>query len=377
MTFPTFMLVSNNAGSLINFRSSLIRRIVGAGWIVLAVAPDHTDETREALSRIGAKPLDAPMSRTSLNPLLDIRTLYSLWNLIRQVRPTVCFSYSAKPLIYGTLAAKIARVDTRVAMIEGFGFVFGSDEVTSFRRRALRRLVTSLYRLSLRQATLVLVLNSEDRVDAINLRLAAPDKIKNIGGIGVDLNEWQMTAPFIRPITFTFVGRMLAEKGVGQFVEAARVIKKAHPTVRFILVGGADENPNSLTTQRLEEWVREGIVEWAGHSDVRPWLEQTSVFVLPSYYREGVPRSTQEAMAMGRPVITTDSVGCRDTVVQGFNGYLVPPRDVSALIAAMQQFLSDPKSIGVMGTNSRILAEERFDSKKCDQLLINLMQIRK
>ncbi|WP_331838638.1 glycosyltransferase family 4 protein [Hydrogenophilus thermoluteolus] len=173
----------------------------------------------------------------------------------------------------------------------------------------------------------------------------------------------------------SLVAHMLREKGVLEFVAAARRIKANYPEVRFVLVGGLHPNPGSIQKEEIESWVREGVVEWAGQvADVRPWLAQTSVFVLPSY-REGVPRSTQEAMAMARPVITTDAPGCRETVMDGVNGFLIPPRDVDALVAAMERFIANPNLIRSMGTESRRLAEERFDVRVVNQRLMQILGI--
>jgi glycosyltransferase involved in cell wall biosynthesis len=167
---------------------------------------------------------------------------------------------------------------------------------------------------------------------------------------------------------------MLRDKGVVEFVEAARQVRAAHPEIVFRLIGGLDSNPAAIGEAEIAGWVREGIVEWVGHVPVRPWLERTSVFVLPSY-REGVPRSTQEAMAMARPVITTDVPGCRETVVDGRNGYLVPARDSGALAAAMLRFVANPALVNQMGAESRRMAEERFDAAALNAKTIAAMRL--
>jgi len=165
---------------------------------------------------------------------------------------------------------------------------------------------------------------------------------------------------------------MLREKGVFEFLEAARSIKARHPAVRFYILGGVDANPGAVCAADMQPWLQDGTVEWPGQVDVKPWLLQTSVFVLPSY-REGVPRSTQEAMALGRPVITTDVPGCRETVVEGVNGLLVPPRDVQALVHAMEKFIATPALIESMGVASRQLAEERFDVRQTNKKMLDIL----
>jgi len=190
----------------------------------------------------------------------------------------------------------------------------------------------------------------------------------------VDLDHYHLAPPVAAPVTFVLIARLLREKGIGEFVAAARLVRAAHPHTRMLLVGGMDENPGGLSRQQVQAWVDEGVIEWAGQvADVRSWIRQASVCVLPSYYREGVPRSLQEAMAMGRALITTDWVGCRDTVVSGYNGFLVPVRDGAALAAAMRCFIEQPGLIEKMGAASRRLAEQRFDVRRVNGLILQAM----
>ncbi len=194
------------------------------------------------------------------------------------------------------------------------------------------------------------------------------------GGIGVDLDEWLPAPAVTTPVTFLLVARLLREKGIAEYADAAKLVKTLHPETRFILLGGLDPNPGGLSQSEVQAWVKEGLLEWPGHVVVKPWLAQTSVFVLPSY-REGVPRSTQEAMAMGRAVITTDVPGCRETVISGTNGYLVPVRDAATLAEAMMQFIKNPNLIESMGRESRRMAEERFDVHKINARLLEILAV--
>jgi Glycosyltransferase len=184
------------------------------------------------------------------------------------------------------------------------------------------------------------------------------------------------SAPVTRPVTFLLAARLLREKGIVEYAEAARLVRSRHADARFILLGGLDTNPGGLRRDEIDAWVSEGVLEWPGHvPDVRPWLARASVYVLPSYYREGVPRSTQEAMAMARPVITTDAPGCRETVIDGRNGFLVPPRDPMSLAEAMERFVLDPELIVSMGEESRRIAEERFDVKRINRRMMEAMDL--
>ncbi|NMG46036.1 glycosyltransferase [Aromatoleum toluvorans] len=369
-------IISNQAFSLVNFRGALIHDLAQAGVKVYALAPDYEGDTRAAVVALGALPVDYSLTRTGMNPLRDcLDTLY-LALLLRRLRPDATLGYFIKPVIYGTLAAWIARVPRRYAMIEGMGFVFTDDGGrVSLRRRLLRGAVREMYRIALARAHRAVFLNRDDTNDFVRGGLVAVGNSCCIGGIGVDLAEWSPAPAVKTPVTFVLAARLLREKGIVEYVEAAARVKRKHPEVRFVLLGGLDPNPSGLSRADVEAWVQAGLIEWPGHVEVQAWLAQASVFVLPSYYREGVPRSTQEAMAMARPVITTDAPGCRDTVVDGDNGFLVPVRDVDALVDRMLTFIGEPELIESMGRRSRALAEERFDVRRINIKLMQIMEV--
>jgi len=367
------VLISPYAPSIVSFRGALIRDLRAHGAEVFVLAPDYTPEIREAVAALGATPLDYPLNRTGMNPFLDLRTLIALWRILRHLRPEVVIPYNIKPVIYGTLAAKLVGVPTRIALIEGLGYAFIDSSSTTVKVRLVRALIKNLYRAALQRAQRVLFLNPDDLSEFVQSGIVSAEKAMLLGGIGVDLTEWTPALPVLEPITFTLAARLLREKGIVEFAEAARQIKQRYPETRFLLLGGVDTNPGALSEAEVGQWVRAGTLEWMGHvPDVKPYLAQTSVYVLPSY-REGVPRSSQEAMAMARPVITTDAPGCRETVVDGVNGFLVPPRDVAALAAAMERFIRQPELIVTMGKASRKLAEERFDVRKTNQKILQVV----
>jgi glycosyltransferase involved in cell wall biosynthesis len=339
---------------------------------VFVLAPDYTTELRQAVEALRAIPVDYPLNRTGMNPFHDLRTFLALTRLLRQLHPDVVLPYNIKPVIYGTLAATLAGVPRRAALIEGLGYAFIDTARPSLKVRLTRALAKGFYRFALRRAQTVLFLNPDDQQEFVKARIVDGAKARLLGGIGVDLEEWRPAPPVLEPITFTLAARLLREKGVVEFAEAARRIKSRHPHTRFLLLGGLDTNPGALSEADVRRWVAEGVLEWAGHvADVRPYFAQTSVYVLPSYYREGVPRSTQEAMAMARPIITTNMPGCRETVIDGENGFLVPPRDVDSLAAAMERFIQQPERIITMGQASRRLAEERFDVRKINRRILH------
>ncbi len=368
-------LISSQAFSLGNFRGPLIRDLVRAGIEVYALAPDYDPAQRAVVRALGAVPVDFSLSRTGMNPLRDGLDMLRLAMTLRRLRVDVSFGYFIKPVIYGTLAAWLAGIPRRFAMIEGLGFVFtASGTRLSRQRRLLRKGVEGLYRLALRRAERVIFLNDDDLAEFVEGGLVSRGQAVCVRGTGVVLAEWPWVRPVVEPVTFLLAARLLREKGIVEYATAARRVKARHPQARFVLLGGLDPNPGGLSRAEVQAWVAEGLLEWPGHVEVKPWLAQTSVYVLPSY-REGVPRSTQEALAMGRPVITTDAPGCRETVVDGENGFLVPVRDVDALAERMIRFIEQPGLIETMGRRSRQLAEERFDVRRINARILDILGI--
>lgn len=368
-------VISHEAQTLLNFRGPLLAEMVRRGHTVLAFAPNHNAVSRAALAGLGVETVDYSVSRSGTNPLRELGSIFELRRLLRQQRVELSFAYSIKPVIYGTIAAWLAGVPRRYGLIEGLGFAFTEGNGQSWTRRMLRTVITTLTRFAGRRIHRMVFLNRDDQKEFLDRGLIGKEKTRLMGAIGLDLSDWP-TAPFPEgPVTFILVARMLRDKGIVEYVEAARILKRSLPETRFLLVGGLDKNPAALRREELAAWVAEGIVEWPGHVEVRPWIAAAHVFVLPSYYREGVPRSTQEAMAMGRPVVTTDMPGCRETVVDGVNGYLVPARDVPALSEAMRRFIEAPSRINLMGRESRQKAERDFDVHRQNDRLLTCMDI--
>lgn len=365
-------VISNGAQSLLNFRGPLLAEMVRRGHEVIAFAPDHDDASRTALGELGATAIDYRMSRARANPLRELGVILELRRLLARHRPALCFSYFIKPVIYGTLAAWLARVPRRHAMIEGLGFAFTEGGGQNTRRRLLQGVISSLIRVAGKRLDGMVFLNPDDLGEFVHRMLIAEDKTALLGAIGIDLADWPQTPFPPGPVTFLLAARLLHDKGIREYVAAARLLRTQNPESRFLLLGGLDDNPAAISRNEVEGWVAEGLIEWPGHVAIRPWLAQSHVYVLPSY-REGVPRSTQEAMAFGRPVITTDAPGCRETVVEGVNGYLVPPRDPVALADAMRRFLEAPDLIRAHGRESRRLAEVRFDVHRQNAKLLTLM----
>lgn len=370
-------LITSQAFSIANFRAPLIREWISRGATVIAFAPDFDDYTRRVVEDLGAEPVDIKLSRTGVDPLLDVRDTLWLARTLRDQRIDVTFSYFIKPVIYGSLAARIAKVRHSFAMIEGAGYVFSNDRhgATRLGKACLRAVVSTLYRLALSRSDATYFLNREDIALFASRRMIDPRKAVLIGGIGVELAAFPASFPPLAPLTFLLAARLLEHKGIREFATAAARLRQRHPEIRCIVLGSPDLNPASVPEADLRRWHREGVIEWHPHvPDVRPWLRQSSVFVLPSWYREGVPRSIQEAMATGRAVITTNMPGCRDTIVDGESGLLVKPRDPDALYDAMVRFVREPALIASMGIAARRRAEELFDARRANRLILARME---
>lgn len=367
----TVVVLGSYALSLVTFRGSLLRAMVDRGCRVVACAPAASPEIVAALAGMGVTYRDVAFNRTGLRPDEDLRTLAALVALFREVRPDVMLGYTIKPVVWGLLAARIARVPRRFAMITGLGYAFMSE---GWKARMVGGVARRLYRLSLQGADRAFFQNPDDRALFEQLRLVRdPQQGVIINGSGVEVDRYQ-PAPFPDgPPSFLLIGRLLGDKGVREYVEAARLVCARHPGVVFRLAGWVDENPSSISERELDSWVREGVVEFLGGlADVRPAIAASSVYVLPSY-REGTPRSVLEAMAMGRPIVTTDAPGCRETVQEGVNGFLVPVRDAAALARAMEALVVDRALVERMGRESRRIAEEKYDVRKVNRVILETM----
>jgi len=312
--------------------------------------------------------IPVPLSRSGVAPAADLGLLAALFRLFRGLRPTIVHSFTIKPAIYATIAAWLARVPVRVVTITGLGHAFTTG------RRPLRLLVELLYRIALARADAVIFQNSDDRELFVTRRLVDGRRTRMVPGSGVDIRRF---APVPLPsanggmLSFVMVARLLREKGLAEYLEAAERVARLRPGVRFTLVGGADtRNPSSLTATELAKLKGFAAVTWVGEvDDVRPYIAAADVVVLPSY-REGLPRSLLEGAAMARALIATDVPGCREVVESGYNGLLVPARNADALADAMLELVDNPRAVVGMGERGRQRVMDRYsDRAVSDQVL--------
>jgi glycosyltransferase involved in cell wall biosynthesis len=302
-----------------------------------------------------------PLSRSGLNPFKELLSFLMIFWLMLRLRPKLVHLVTIKPVLYGGLAARIARVPCVVAAVSGLGFIFIAHGVKAV---VLRWLTGALYRVALGHDNLkVIFQNPDDQASLVKLAHIPGRKVELIRGSGVDLTQYSHTTlPPGLPVVL-LAARLLADKGVREFVQAARLLKQRGSSARFCLVGTVDPaNPTSLTDAELSQWASEGVVELWGHrSDMPQVLAAAQVVVLPSYYGEGLPKVLIEAAACGRAVVTTDHPGCRDAVDPGVSGVLVPVRDATALANALEGLINDPVRCLTMGNAGRSLAERAFD----------------
>lgn len=368
------VVIASYTPSLKIFRLELLKRMVEAGHDVFAFAPEVDQATIETLNAICVKFIQIPMARIGLNPFIDLKTLYVLWKHFRWLKPDLIMPYTMKPIIYGGIAGRLARIPERCFLVTGLGHVF-SDVHSSWKLSAIRRVSIVLYQLAFAGAKVVFVYNDADDTDIRqNNMVRDTSKVVMVAGSGVDLKHFSRSELPIGPPVFLLIARLLRDKGIFEYVEAAKIVHREFPDAKFKLLGHFDPGANGITREQIEAWVGEGIIDFLGQTDdVRPYLRGCTAFVLPSYYREGIPRSILEALATGRAIITADSPGCRDTVEDGVNGYVVPRRDPEVLAKAMQDLARDPALAAAMGQKSFEMARDKFDVHAVNRLLLERM----
>lgn len=372
------IMIGTTAACFYGFRSELIKNLNLKNITVYAFTTDNDALELEKISKLGAIPISYQLNRGGLNPLADMFATYKLAQKINQLKPDLVFSYFSKPVIFGTLAAKIAKVPKIIGMLEGLGYTF-TDQPNGLspKTKIIKAIQIFLYKLALPKLDQLILLNHDDKTDLLINNDIAVKETYILGGIGLDLNQYKYSpATKDLPIQFLFIGRLLKEKGIHDFIAAAQIVKEKFPQTTFTVLGGIDEaNLGALTQGELTQYIDNNVIDYPGHvENIAEWIKQSHVFVLPSY-REGVPRSTQEAMAIGRPVITTDVPGCRDTVIDGVNGFLVPKWNPQALAEKMIYFIEHPEQVRMMGDQSHKIAIEKFDAEKVNQRLLEILGI--
>ena len=367
-------IISNTDFFIWKYREGLLKSLKGKGHDVFAISPEG-DYVR-LIESLGVVHIPIIVKSKGMNPLKDLKILLDLYKIFRREKFDLIHTFTIKPNIYGTIAGRLAGIPVIVCSVEGLGYVF-SEVQNHLKMAAVKIIASLLYKIAFRYSSRVLFLNQDDSEYFVSGRLIDSGKTQIIKSCGVNLSEYSTSA--VNSVTIsglkkellvegnkvviTMVSRLMWEKGVREFIEAAKILKGKYPEAFFLLVGGIDkENPSAISENYLREAEYNGYIKWLGHrDDVANILSISDIVTLPSYYREGVPKVILEAMAMGKPIVTTSNVGCKDTVEEGKNGFLVPVKDPVALAESIERLIKNKSMRINFGKHSRQLAEREFD----------------
>jgi len=365
------VVLSSHTPSLFWFRTDMMQAMQENGHEVYALGNEPEEEWSSKFAEKGITYRQVQVWRNGVNPLNDMKTLLSIWKMLKAIKPDKMFTFQAKTVIYGGIAANLLGIKEVYPLIAGLGSVFLND---GFKTKIIRKILTTEYRIGMRKSPVVFFQNKDDEKVFRDNGIIKKQKVVLLHGSGVNIDHFTVE-PMPEKLAFLCTSRLIRDKGVNEYIEACKKIKKQYPHIRCLLVGPFDSNPSALKPEDIEAVVEQGVIEYFGEqTDVRPYLKQSSVFVLPSY-REGTPKTVLEAMASGRAVITTDAPGCRETVVDGENGYLVPVKDVDTLYDRMKYFIENPAKVTEMGNKGRKRAEELFDVRLVNQCILDTMQL--
>lgn len=363
------MMIAPKTESLVNFRGDLIKDIREKGYDVVVVVPE--DERSDFFKENQVKIRLVNLKKNSFS-VFNVLTYYrTLKKIIKVEQPDKVFSYTVKPVIFGSMAAKKAGVGEIYSLICGLGLLFCSD---GWKIRMVRGVVGVLYKRALRYNTKVIFQNKEDIVEFVGRGYVEEEKCELVDGSGVDLARFKRNKLPKGKVSFLMVSRILKEKGVMVYLKAAKMVKEKYPDVEFVYIGSVDKNKNALDFDLLKPYFEDGIVEYVPETkEVEKYIAKCSAFVLPTYYREGIPKTILEALAMGRPILTTNTPGCRETVVEGRNGFFVQVKRAGDLAEKMIWMIENRDQLQAMGDKSFKLCKERFTIEKIDTRMMKIM----
>ena len=370
------LIIASYGPSLINFRLSLIKKLLSRGYKVSVASPidDFSDILQKKLLDLGICINIFKLSRTGFNLIINFNSLIEIYRIVKNSKPNIVISYTAKPVIFSGLVLKFFNKVRYYPLITGLGFSF--TEVKSIKKYFFRYLISQLYRQGLKRSEKIIFQNKDDQSLFYKLKVLDQNKISNVvNGSGIDLSDYPFTSLPSKRV-FLMIARLLGDKGVREYVNAAKIVRSRFPDVTFQLAGYLDENPSAVTADELQTWINDGYIEYLGEiNSVQSILKSCKYYVLPSY-REGTPRSVLEALSMGRPIITTDAPGCRETVVHEKNGLLVPIKDPVSLASAMIRLINEKdETIEKMAQESYLIAKNKYDINKVNQSILNIMNL--
>jgi glycosyltransferase involved in cell wall biosynthesis len=362
-------VLSSHTSSLFWFRLDMMKDFIKKGYTVIALGSEPEAEWKSKFNEHNIDYRQLYVERNGINPLKDLKTIRSLYRFMKKEKPDKVFAYQAKTVVYGSIAAKINGVSEVYPLIAGLGSIFRGEGI---KNKIIKKIMKMEYRAACKFSKKVFFQNNDDKQEFIQNGLINEEKTVIINGSGVDLGKFKPTQ-FPEEPAFLFIGRLIKDKGIMEYLEACKEVKAKHPKVRCLLVGPFDSNPSALKPDELNPYIENGVIEYFGEqSDVRPFISQCSTYILPSYH-EGTPKTVLEAMAMGRSIITSDAPGCRETVIEGLNGYLVKVKDIKGLTNKMNYLISNQEINQEMGKKSIELAREKYDVKVINQSIMQTM----
>jgi glycosyltransferase involved in cell wall biosynthesis len=356
---------------LINFRGELLKSMTTHGSNVTTISNIPTNIQMASLEAFDVASDFVTFSRGKLSVTSDLKVFIELIKKYKAIKPCIVLAYTIKPVIWGGIAARFFPNIQFYGLVTGLGFAFQGD---SFKRKLLTKLVVSLYKISLKNSKAIIFQNKDNRDIFIEKGIVPISKTHIVNGSGVNIKKYSVVGFPKGNIRFLCIARLLGEKGLREYAQAAQIVRDKFPNVEFDLVGQADPSPDSIPLREVNSW--SDYINYKGPtSDVRPYIKNSHVHVLPSYH-EGLPRSTLEAMSMGRPILTTNAVGCKDTVENGVNGFKVQVGSVDELVVKMIWFIENGGQIKNMGLESRRMVEDKFDVHKVNKEMLKIMDIR-
>lgn len=363
------VVLASHTPSLFWFRMDMMKDFIKHGHTVIALGSEPTRIWKDKFEENKIEYRQLPVERNGLNPIKDIKTFYYLYQFMKMEKPDKVFAYQAKTVVYGSIAAKLNKISEIYLLIAGLGSILIGK---GFKNKIIQSIMKIEFRIACSFSKVTFFQNNDDKMEFINNGLVKSEKTALINGSGVNLEVFIPT-PLPEKPAILFIGRLIKDKGILEYLEACKQIKEIYPEVSCVLVGPYDSNPSALKPDELKPYIEKGIIDYYGEqSDVRPFISKCSVFILPSYH-EGTPKTVLEAMAMGRPVITTNAPGCKETVINGTNGFLVEVKNIDELVDKIKYFIANPEKCYEMGMAGAQVAREKYNVTRINNEIMEVM----